>query len=181
MPTPVPVFDPQGRRVFESRTGQVLLVVEGAEGLSGLPPATALQPQPPSNRADLQIQNTIAMGDGSPTVCDTGPASAGGGGIPGINPPNFDPFNTTVTNTLNDFACRFEVHGPSNACTQTDATGESKPISPLADVQFCNILAATELLHPGQNILSVKLRDTAGNLGPTAQIVIRVATPTPTP
>ncbi len=167
--------------MFESKTGQVLLVVEGAPGLSGLQPGAALIPQPPSNRSDLHIQNTIAMGDGSPAVCDTGPASAGGGGIPGINPPNFDPFNQTVSDTLNDFACRFEVHAPTNACTQVDATGDSRTISPLAAVQFCNILASTELLRPGQNIISAKLRDTAGNLGPTAQIVVRVATPTPHP
>lgn len=136
-------------------------------------------PQGPSNRADLQIQNTMAMGNGSPTVCDVGPPSAGGGGIPGINPPNFDPFNQTVTNALNDFACRFEFHSPASACTQTDVTGESRTISPFAAVQFCNVLAVTELLHPGDNVLSVKLRDIGGNLGPTAQIVVRVATPTP--
>jgi hypothetical protein len=123
----------------------------------------------------------MAMGNGSATVCDVGPASEGGGGIPGINPPNFDPLNATVTNTLNDFACRFESFPLGSACTQTDATGESRTISPLASVQFCNIVASTELLHPGENILSAKLRDVGGNLGPTAQIVIRVATPTPHP
>jgi len=181
VPTPVPVFDAQGRRVFESRTGQVLIVVEGAPGLSGLLPSVSVMPQPPSNRADLQIQNTMAMGDGSATVCDVGPASQGGGGIPGINPPNFDPVSATITNTLNDFACRFESFAQGSACTQTDATGDSRPISPLASVQFCNIIAVTELLHPGENLLSAKLRDTGGNLGPTAQIVIRVATPTPNP
>lgn len=136
-------------------------------------------PQAPTNRTDLQIQNTMAMGDGSPQVCDTGPASSGGGGVPGINPPNFDPFNTTVSNAMNDFACRFEPHGPTNACTQINATGESRTISPLASVQFCDIVAVTELLHPGENLLSVRLRDVGGNLGPTAQIVVRVATPTP--
>jgi len=181
MPTPVPVFDAQGRRVFESRTGQVLLVVEGAPGLSGLQPGSALMPEGASGRADLQLQNTKPMGDGSAAVCDTGPASSGGGGIPGINPPSFDPFNQTVTNALNDLACRFESHSALNACTQIDATGDGKPISPLATVQFCHIIAATELLPPGENIFSVKLRDLGGNLGPTAQIVVRVATPTPTP
>jgi hypothetical protein len=138
-------------------------------------------PQPPFNRADLQIQNTLPMGDGSAAVCDVGPASEGGGGIPGINPPSFDPSNTTVTNTLNDFACRFESYGFGNACTQRDATNEFRPISDLAAAQFCNIVAVTERLRPGENLLTARLRDTGGNLGPTAQIVIRVATPTPSP
>lgn len=181
MPTPVPVFDAQGRQVFESRSGQVFIVVEGAPGQSGLLPGQSVMPQPPANRSDLQIQNTRALGDGSAAVCDKGPASTGGGGVPGISPPNFDPFNVTVTNTLNDFACRFEPHSSANACTQLNATGESRTISPFATVQFCHVVAATELLPPGENLLSVRLRDVGGNLGPTAQIVVRVATPTPQP
>jgi hypothetical protein len=159
----------------------MLLVVEGAPGPSGLLPGSSLMAMPPSNRADLQIQNTKPMGNGSPAVCDVGPVSEGGGGIPGIDPPNFDPLNVTVTNTLNDFACRFESFSLGSACTQTDATGESRTISPLAAVQFCNIVASTEVLAPGENVLTAKLRDVGGNLGPTAQIVIRVATPTPAP
>jgi hypothetical protein len=181
LPTPVPVFDAEGRRVFSMNRGQFLIVVEGAPGLSGLLPGSSLMPAPPSNRTDLWIQNTRPMGNGSVTVCDTGSIAMGGGGVPGINPPTFDPFNSFVTNALNDFACRFEALTSSTACTQTNATGDSRTVNPMTTTQFCDIVSATATFEPGEHVLSVQLRDIGGNLGPTAQIVVRVATPTPTP
>jgi len=120
------------------------------------------------------------MGNGSLVVCDTGQPPIGGG-VPGIDPPNFTPGNSFVTNALNDFACRFEAFSRADPCTRVDATGGSRMIDSNADVQFCDIVARTATFPPGESLLSVRLRDQIGNLGPTAQIVVRVATPTPVP
>jgi hypothetical protein len=180
IPTPVPIFDAQGRRIFDTRTGQFLIVVEGSTGPSGLLPGESLQPFPPTNRTDLQIQNTRPMGNGSVQVCDTGPPSAGGGGIPGVNPPSYAE-TSAITAALNDFACRFEAFTATSPCTQVDATGQPKPIHPETVRQFCDNVSATEVFGPGEHVMTVRLRDVGGNVGPTAQIVVRVATPTPLP
>jgi len=177
IPTPTPAIE-HGRRVFNMRAGQFVIVVEGAPGLSHLKVATSLMPGD-DGRPDLQIESTRNMGNGSATVCDTGPPSAGGGGIPGIAPPNFQPNSFVVTDALNDFACRFNSYNASTACTFTDASGDPKLVTPGATAQFCDFMARTTEFPSGDSLVTVRLRDTAGNTGPTAQIVVRVATPTP--
>ncbi|MCX8073281.1 MAG: hypothetical protein N3C12_12640 [Candidatus Binatia bacterium] len=132
-------------------------------------------------RPDLQIQNSRAMGNGSLTVCDTGPPSQGGGGVPGVWPPRFDPADTFVTNALQDFACRFDPSVSASApCTMLDPGREPSLVVATSTAQFCDFVAATAVFPPGDNILTVRLRDAQGNPGPTAQIVVRVATPTAT-
>jgi len=156
-----------------------VIVVEGAAGVNGNQPANSLLPGPPDNGPDLQIENTedtgIGPSKGSLAVCDTGPISSGGGGIPGIDPPSFDPNSGFVTNALNDFACRFEFFTPGAACTYVDSTGEAKFINGNATVQFCDLVAINAQFPPGRSLLSAKLRDRFGNTGPTAQIVVNVA------
>lgn len=180
-PTPVPEFDALGRRVFAVPSGQVVIVVEGKPGLSGLPVGTSLKPGD-AGRPDLWIQNDRDLGNGSLRVCDTGPPSQGGGGVPGVSPPRFDLGDDFVTDALNDFACRFD---PSisvvNPCTILDPSREPRVVSPESTAQFCDFVASTATFPVGTNVLTVKLRDIAGNTGPTAQIVVQVATPTPTP
>jgi len=162
------------------RSGQFVIVVEGAPGLSHQKVGTSLQPGA-DQRPDLQIESSRNMGNGSATVCDTGPVSSGGGGIPGINPPNFQPNDDAVSDALSDLACRFQPFTASAACTFTDASGDPKIITASATAQFCDFMAITTLFPPGDSLLTVRLRDIAGNTGPTAQVVVRVATPTPTP
>jgi hypothetical protein len=168
--------------VYYRESGQFVMVVEGVPGVSGIAPGSSLQPGILDNRPDLQIQNTRGMG-ANPTrdVCDTG-SPPYGGGIPGIEQPSFeyDP-DTLITDALNDFACRFEAFSPGSPCTSVDASGEAKTVVAGVSVQFCDLVAVTAAFPPGESVLSVKLRDRAGNTGPTAQIVVRVATPTPTP
>jgi hypothetical protein len=178
-PTPTPAFDSEGRRIYQAKSGQFVIVVEGRPGSSGAPVGVSLDPGV-DGRPDLQIQNTRNMGNGSLTVCDTGPASAGGGGVPGINPPRFDPGDLFVTNALNDFACRFDP-SVSNAapCTILDEGREPRLVVASSTAQFCDFVAATAAFPPGENLLTVRLRDVLGNPGPTAQIVVRVPTPTP--
>jgi hypothetical protein len=180
IPTPTPELDGLGRRVFDTNSGELVIVVEAAPGLSGLPVSTSLIPGA-NGRPDLQIQNTRGMGNGSLTVCDTGPASSGGGGVPGIPSPSFtlgDPF---ITNALNDFACRFQAFQPGAPCTLLDASRDPKLINSSATAQFCDFVSPTAALPSGQSLLTVAVRDQSGQLGPTAQVVVRVASPTPTP
>jgi hypothetical protein len=178
IPTPTPVLDQEGRQVFDMRTGQFLIVVEGVRGLSGFPPSRNLEPGF-DGRPDLQIQSTRPMGDGSATVCDTGQPPVGGG-VPGIFPPTFNPASPFVTGALMDFACRFESFDRSSPCTLV-GPAQFGFIDPAAESQFCDIVAATAVFPPGESIVTARLRDALGNVGPSKQIVIRVATPTPRP
>jgi hypothetical protein len=87
-----------------------------------------------------------------------------------------------VTHALVDFACRFDsMVSVANPCTMVDVSREPRPISPQSTAQFCNVVAATSAFPEGDTMLSLTLRDLAGNTGPTAQIIVRVATQTPTP
>lgn len=94
----------------------------------------------------------------------------------------FDADDVAVTDGLNDFACRFEAMvSISNPCTILDATRDPRPVSSASTAQFCDVVAATSAFPVGDTILTLTLRDQVGNTGPTAQIVVRVATPTPGP
>ncbi len=138
---------------------------------------STLQVDPSVQRPDLQLENTQNMGAGSTAVCDIGP---GGGGIPGINPADFGP-SQFVSNALADFACRFEFHLPASPCT-LDGNGIEATIGPVAPTaQFCDQVSATAAFPEGDSLLTVQLADVVGNIGPTAQIVVRVVTPTPFP
>lgn len=173
-PTPTPAFE-EGRRVYHVDSGQFVIVVEGVPGVHGIAPGTSLRPVPPSNRPDLQIESTRTLGQNPPKApCDTS------GGVPGVNPPDFGP-DPSITDALNTFACRFDPSITAGSpCTFTDSSGDPKLINPGAAVQFCDFVGETSAFPPGDSIVTVKLRDTAGNLGPPNQIVIRVSTPTPT-
>jgi len=170
-----------GRRVFDTKSGQFILVLEGKTGLSGANVGSQTLVVSPTDLPSVQVQTTLPLGNGSTAVCDTGPPSAGGGGVPAISPPSFDvslPFNLAA---IQDFGCRFQAFSSSSACTIIDPTREPHTVSPEATQQFCDIVAATAAFAPGENIVTARLADVAGRTGPTAQIVIRVATPTPTP
>lgn len=184
-PTPTPFFDDQGRRIFQVNGGVLKIVVEGAIGLSRAQVAASTQPVPPDNRPDLQIETTQGLGNASPAVCDIGPTSAGGGGVFGISVPDFTlepsagPAPGTISGALADFACRFSYSNPGFQCTYWDPATPGY-VSPGSSAQFCDQTAANAAFNPGDSILTVRLRDVNGNIGPTKQIVVRVNTPMPT-
>jgi len=178
-PTPTPMFDGLGRRIYSVSSNQPVIVVEGAPGMSGFGVGSSLKPGGSDNRPDLQIEATENMGNGSAAVCDIGAPMAGGGGIPGIPMPSFEPGNPVITDALNDFACRFMQFTPGSPCTYVDVSGDAKLITPNATIQFCDFIAATAAFPTGDTVVSAQLRDTDGNVGPTAQMVVRVATPPP--
>jgi hypothetical protein len=184
--TPTAVRDDQQRQVFQLNTGQGLIVVEGRAGLGQATPGISLQPGPPDNRPDLQIETTQAMGNGSAAVCDIGPTSAGGGGVFPIPMPDFTldspgPAPGTITGALADFACRFEYHPAGSLCTYFRDTASQSYLGLGSIVQFCDVITANAAFLPGESIVTVRLRDVNGSTGPTKQIVVRVSTPTPIP
>jgi hypothetical protein len=145
---------------------------------------TNLLPTNDATRPDLQIESNRALGDGNPTVdCRSGLPTSQWGGIPGIEPPNFAD-TQLITDALTDFGCRFQPAPIGSPCT-LDGQGNPSLLNPNPGDpsvhQFCHLVAGSDLFPAGDTILTVQLRDVGQNVGPTAQIVVRIATPTPTP
>jgi len=145
------------------------LVVEARPGLSGMPPGAATfntDPADPRRRPDLQIQSSTALGDGSRAVCD--------GGVPGINPPDFG-LTLAVAHALNDFACHFSpaATSPRSACTQ-DSFARPAFADARSTMQLCLQVPRSLEFPLGETVLSVRVRDIAGNLGPMYQANVRV-------
>ena len=176
-PSPTPGFDQQGRRVFQTAGGRFLLVVEAKPGVNGAKVGSNLDVDPTVERPDLQIESDQNMGAGSTAVCDIGPT---GGGIPGINPADFGP-SQFVSNALADFACRFEFHLAASPCTLNRNGLESTLGTVATTAQFCDQVSTTAAFPLGDSVVSVQVVDVQGHVGPTAQIIVRVVTPTPIP
>jgi len=181
-PSPTPKIE-QGLQVFDRPFGcGFIIVVEGQPATPQSPAVgTSLQPPlppptPQTTRPDLQIEASRNLGNGSLTVCDRGPASSGGGGIPGIDPANFGA-GQDITDALWDFSCRFDLGTP---CT-LGSNGDSAFLAPECNLpanqcrQFCRLVPGTEGFPAGDTILTAQLRDVAKNIGPATQIVVRVA------
>jgi len=185
-PLPTPAYDNLGRRIFQRADSSFVIVVEARPGSSGAPvcvPGLAgcdgLTPSDPATRPDLQIESTSPLGDGDPTVdWRTGAPKNEWGGIAAVAPPSFAA-NQSITDALQDFASRFDRYG--DPCT-LDANGVHATVTQdVALVQFCDQLNQNfKATFPvGDTLLTVQVRDAARNIGPTAQIVVRVVTPTP--
>jgi hypothetical protein len=170
------ITDDFGRPVFIRQVGAgFFIVVEVQPGTSGRAVATETfnsNPDDPSARPDLQILSSRDLGNGSTAICDTGPPR---GGVPGIDPPDFDPTSQAVADALNDFSCRFDFHTNENPCTLDDS-GNPAYLRGGTTLQFCTITVLGVELHfpPGDTTLVVQVRDDRGNLGFPESIVVRV-------
>lgn len=165
-----PLGEVNGTPVFFRNTGSGFqLVVEGRTGLSGQQPGVMTfnaNANDPSRRPDIQIESSTPLGDGGRAVCD--------GGVPAINPPSFGPFQA-VADALNDLACHFPpaVTSPTLSCLQ-DSFGRPLFIGSGTQMQFCLLVPRTLEVPTGETVLTVRWRDTAGNLGPTQQVILQV-------
>ncbi len=171
--------DDLGRPVYIRPTGAAFfIVVEVKRGTGASPGRTVFNSNPanPSVRPDLQILSTRALGNGSAAVCDNGPLpNLPLGGVPGIDPPDFDPNSQAVADALNDFGCRFDVHTSDNPCTN-DGAGNPAFLGPGTTLQYCTLTVVGAELHfpPGDTVLTVQVRDTDGHIGFPATLVVRV-------
>ena len=179
------MFDEQGRRVFlTGNSAGFLVVLEARPGTSGVAVGISVPPPTPGAGVypSLQIQAGMQLGNGSATICDTQTIAQGGGGVPGFHPPSIEP-TPAIVDALVDFACRFEPFLPSIPCT-LGGDGNDGTVTPgLASIpgsrQFCMIATTTTSFAIGVTLLTARVRDNAGNVGPTQQIVVRRVTPPP--
>ena len=54
------------------------------------------------------------------------------------------------------------------------STGEFDFVSPQSTAQFCGFIPQILTFPPGDTVVTVRLRDVAGNVGAPAQLVIRI-------
>jgi hypothetical protein len=117
------------------------------------------------------VVSNRALGNGSTAVCDK--AFPDAGGVPAVEPPDFG-FVQAVSDALNDFSCRFRPFSEADfACTQ-DNSGSFLFGNGGSTVQFCTLVSDALTFPTEDTVLTVRLRDTAGQAGPTSQIVVRV-------
>jgi hypothetical protein len=137
----------------------------------------------PGGAPDVQVQVTRPLGDGSAAVCDDGVGDPPVfGGVPAIDPPNFDA-PQSIGDTLNDLGCRF-IDGVGQRTSRTCGAvsgscvrfedGEYACVHPDSRAQFCAPVPMTMQFPPGDTLVSARVRDVAGNLGPVSQIIVRV-------
>jgi len=147
----------------------VRIVLEGQTGASNVRPGIAVYDPTtgnPAARPDVQVESNRPLGNGSPTICD--------GGIPPVFPPTFAA-DQGVTDALNDFSCAgVAATAPSFACTQ-DEFGSPAFVSSSPFVQFCFQVTRDWIFPTGETILTARLRDLLGNLGPEQRLIVRVA------
>ncbi len=158
--------------------GGFMIFVEARPGSSGASVGTRTTSEG-DPRPDLQIEANRDLGNGSALVCDNGPVRDGVplGGVPGIDPPSFDPDSQLVTDVLVDFGCRFD-NNSGEWCT-LDAGENPNPVTPgqiSGLTQFCTQGVIGTALHfpPGDTLLTARVRDLQGNIGSPGRIIVRV-------
>lgn len=179
---PPSMTDAHGAPIVERAFGSGFsLVVEAKAGPSGRPvgPVTF----DPEGCPDLQVQTSLPLGNGSAVVCDTVPPNDGG--VPATNP--VDLYGSPVQcDALNDLGCRFIDGGGAYEGRSCDkgcvlfSSGEQHCVASDAQVQFCGFIAQAALFPVGDTVVTARVRDVDGNLGPAAQVVVRILPP-PTP
>jgi hypothetical protein len=171
----------QGVPIYHHPVGSgFMIVVEGKPGISKVENGRSIyryDPDDPTQRPDLEIEVTRPLGDGSAEVCDARRPKIGG--VPAVNPPSFAE-TAQVAAALNDLSCRFETFIESNASCTVNKYGDFEFLSNDSKVQFCMVVARSWQFPDGDTLVSVRLRDTDGNPGPTSRFVLRYK-PNPTP
>ncbi|HVM95433.1 MAG TPA: hypothetical protein VMT89_03540, partial [Candidatus Acidoferrales bacterium] len=185
-PEGVPIYTRIGGSGFS-------IIVEGKPGPSGAALGDSTYTADLSGLPDLQIIASRNLGDGSSAVCDMTPPNSGG--APGISPPDFSATDATIR-AINDFACRFrDGQGNPLGVQQADAcvlfpSGDYDFVDSTSTLEFCGQIARSMTFPDGDTLLTVRLRDTSGYVGPSASLIVRVlpvptpppsATPTPVP
>lgn len=171
----------QGVPIYRHPVGSgFMVVVEGKPGIGKIENGRSIfryNADDPTQRPDLEIEVTRALGDGSLEVCDARRPKIGG--VPGIDPPSFAD-TPKISAALNDLSCRFETFIESNSSCTVNKYGDFEFLNKDSKVQFCMVVARSWQFPEGDTLVSVRLRDTDGNPGPVSRFVLRYK-PNPTP
>jgi hypothetical protein len=169
-------MDSAGRPVFERVQGQAMTIV--LEARRGERPLELSAYEPGGGPRGVEFLVSRPLGDGSPTVCDY--LSTMIGGVPGIDPPVFSD-EPEVQNAIDDLGCRVNdgagaplARVGQNACTRMDPSFEYGFIDPTSDLQYCLPIARAWNFAVGDTVVAARVRDTAGNVSATREIVVRV-------
>jgi hypothetical protein len=153
------------------------LVVEGMPGLSGADVGISSYESSLTTFPDLVVETSRDLGNGSATVCDD-PINMPGG-VPATSPPDYEETADNIAK-VNDFACRF-VDGAGNPIGRqasiescVNFQGDFHFVDPQTTVQYCGVINVPLGFPLGDTIVTARLRDVLGNLGPQAMIIIRV-------
>lgn len=177
--------DPGGVPIFQRPFGSGFsLVVEAKRGSSG----KAVGPQTFDEEAcpDLQVQVSRPLGNGSEAVCDKLAPEIGG--VPATDPIDLGDAPGEC-GRLNDLGCRF-VDGKGGtdeggrSCGEGCVlfpSGEQGCVSAAAERQFCGAVAGSLSFPVGDTVVTARVRDVDGNLGPTRQIIVRILPPVRVP
>jgi hypothetical protein len=173
-----------GTPIFERFFGSGFsIVIEGRRGGTNAElDANTLNWNPidPSALAGLQILVSRSLGDGSPSVCDDIVPQTGG--VPGTEPPDFNG-TQAVANATNDLSCRFKDgqgvrrgRDALDACT-VSGDGIFRFVDPTTTLQYCGLINDPLVFPAGDTLVRARIRDVAGNISATHQILIRINSP----
>ncbi|HYD48148.1 MAG TPA: hypothetical protein VEB21_07370, partial [Terriglobales bacterium] len=144
------------------------LVVEGKRGASGEAIGLSAYDFDGGSFPDLQIRVSQPLGNGSEAICDDPEVMSGG--VPASA--EFDD-STEAIAAVNDLSCRFldGAGSPSGRSSSSDScvafpTGDFSFVSPETEVQFCGFINVALAFPTGNTLVTVRLRDVAGNVGP---------------
>lgn len=169
-----------GTPIYERPFGHGFnLVIEGKPGPSRRPvgrSAFNYVAGDPSVLPDLQVIVSRGLGaNPSRAVCDNIPGFIGG--VPAS--PGFDG-SLAVAEAINDFGCRF-VDGDNRPLGRSLADacilypdGEFRFARSDSTVQFCAQISVPLAFPRGDTRVTARLRDTGGQTGSSASIIVRV-------
>lgn len=174
--SPQQPLNPEGIPIYQRLVGSGFKLVVEADGQASPESATYA----PGGIPDLLVQATRDLGDGSAAVCDVEPPTIGG--VPGIDPPQLEDA-AAVADVLNDLGCRF-IDGVGNprgrscgeACVRFE-DGEYHCMGVGTFVQFCAPVSAAMEFPPGDTLVTARVRNPSGQLGPAEQLIVRVTPP----
>ncbi len=168
-------YDTAGRPVFVPPQGSgISIVVEARSGGRALVRAAYDATGGPRG---LDMLVSLALGNGSMAVCDTATPM---GGVPGTNPPVFSD-DPAVIDAIDDLCCRVNDgtgvaagRTAQSACTRVPPGDDYEFIAADTDLQYCLPIAAAWNFNLGDTIVAARVRDVAGTVSETREIVVRV-------
>ena len=169
-------IDDAGRPVFERIQGQAMTIV--LEARRGISPLELSAYDPGGGPRGVEFLVSRPLGDGSPAVCDY--LTIMMGGVPGIDPPLFSD-EPEVQNAIDDLGCRVNDGAGAplarlgqNACTRMEPSFEYGFVDPTSELQYCLPIARAWNFAVGDTIVAARVRDMAGNVSATRELVVRV-------